>query len=55
MILVAANVYSHREFRAIFSPSDSIPYLLLQMCGVGYCEWWDLISHHLFDWHFCSN
>ena len=55
MILATADVYSHLELRAILCPPDSIPYLLLQICDVGHCEWWDLIFHHLFDWHFCSN
>ena len=45
MILVAADIYSHWELRAILSPPDSLPYLLLQICDTEHCEWWDLISH----------
>ena len=45
MTVAAANVYSHRELRAILCPPDSMPYLLLQICDTEHCEWWDLISH----------
>ena len=38
-VLAAADVYSHRELRAILCPPGSVPYLLSQICDVGHCEW----------------